>query len=309
MAKYAMLSENAGRDICLEPNPRLHAWQLKVHPMILDIYAHWRWWQGKTNQKDEMTYLIIDAIRQIGRQHPKDNYWEALANWLDVAAIEGYRGCEWVQEKDPAKHGFKEYEHDTLRTDNRIYAICDGDWDFVDEDGKFLNPFTCNRSKIVASDTTFWHQKNPEFSGIRILFAKMDKFQEHCCVWAKLRILDQFHRLGGKANTPLTVYKKNKNSKRPSHFLKYGVEKVMNDIGKQVYCTDKETMKRFNQRWTCNSMRMTALLYGKYQNGLIIKNRLQWASDKFEVYIRHTLVLAKIHANAASKNIEKYVNN
>ena len=61
-AKYALQPENAGRDIRLEPIPGLHPWQLKTHPLLQDIYAHCCRWQGKTNRKDELSYLIIAAI-------------------------------------------------------------------------------------------------------------------------------------------------------------------------------------------------------------------------------------------------------
>ena len=67
--------------------------------MFQDIYNFVKRWQGKVNSKDPLTYEIIRLIRNVGKQMHKDNYYEALADWLDVIMIEGYRGVEWCHHK------------------------------------------------------------------------------------------------------------------------------------------------------------------------------------------------------------------
>ena len=60
-------------------------------------------------------------------------------------------------------------------------------------------------------------------------------------------------------------------------------------LGKTVYRATAEK-SRFVMKWTCHSgrIRATALLFGKYRDPLLIKKRLRWESDKFEVYSLHS---------------------
>ena len=106
---------------------------------------------------------------------------------------------------------------------------------------------------------------------------------------------------------PLVVYKKYKGSKIGTHFLKVGVEKKLNEAGRACYAADN-TCKRFHMKWTCHSgcIGATALLFAKHRYPLLIKNRLRWASDKFEVYIRHTHIVARLHTEAGNINIDAY---
>ena len=62
-------------------------------------------------------------------------------------------------------------------------------------------------------------------------------------------------------------------------------------------------------KWTCHSGRIgaTALLFAKHRDLLLIKTRLRWASDKFEVYIRHAPILARLYAEAGNSNIDAYM--
>ena len=134
------------------------------------------------------------------------------------------------------------------------------------------------------------------------------KNKEHCNNKAKLRILDCHKRLGMDPTVPLAVYKKNANSRRGSFFIKRSVEKALNEAGKAIYGSTSE-QHRFAMKWTCHSARIgaTALLFGKYRKPLLIKTRLRWQSDKFEVYIRYTPILAKMHADATTTDLERYI--
>lgn len=308
MATYTQLPENAGRDIRREPEPHKAPYQWKEHPLIHAIYQHTKRWQGKTNRKDPLTRKMVSHIRAIGTTKHKDNFHEALADWLTVSLYTGYRGIEWIQDKDPLKHGYRKYEHPVRHTSNQIYAKCREDWDFVDTNGKTINtPLTTAPSSIAAGGDTFRFQKNPNLHGVRIEFLSTPGDAAFCPTLAKLRILHRHQRLGMTPHDPLAVYKKYKGSKLGTHFIKSGVEKRLNEAGRACYAGDT-TCNRFHMRWTCHSGRIgaTALLFAKHRDPLLIKNRLRWASDKFEVYIRHTPILARLHAEAGITDIDAY---
>ena len=95
---YAMPTNRAGRDITLEPKLFTDPSQWVTHPIITSIYNHTKRWQGKPNRKVSLTYLMIDWIREKGKSMHPDNMYTSLADWLDTALREGYRGIEWVQE-------------------------------------------------------------------------------------------------------------------------------------------------------------------------------------------------------------------
>ena len=59
-------------------------------------------------------------------------------------------------------------------------------------------------------------------------------------------------------------------------------------------------------KWTCHSGHIgaTALLFVKFKDPLLIKNQLVWACNKFEVYIQHRPILAKLHTKAGNKDIK-----
>ena len=147
VATYSLLPEHAGRDIRKELIPNVAPWKWQFHPIIHSIYRHTQRWQGKVNRKDSLTYAMIEWIREKGRGLHKDNFWTALADWLNVIIIEGYRGIEWVHEHDllwkiPGTNtvcGFHEYNNDIRTTTNKIYAICRDNWTFVDANGRFLD--------------------------------------------------------------------------------------------------------------------------------------------------------------------------
>jgi len=309
MAAYTKLPENAGRDIRKEPQADKSPYQWEEHPLIRSIYQDTRRWQGKTNRKDPLTRKMVAYIRNIGKSTHKDNFYEALADWLVIILYAGYRGIEWIQEKDPIKHKkFKTYDQPVRHTTNMVYAKCNEDWDFVDKEGRTIGePLTADPSTIAASGDTFRFQKNPNLHGTRIEFLSTPDDADFCPTRAKIRILQRHQRLGMNDGDPLAVYRKQKGSKRGTHFLKSGVEKRLNEAGKACYAADK-TCKRFAMKWTCHSGRIgaTALLFAKHRDPLLIKNRLRWESDKFEVYIRHTPILAKLHAEAGATNIDAY---
>jgi len=309
MAHYTRLPENAGRDIRREPQENKAPYQWEEHPLIRSIYQDTKRWQGKTNRKDPLTRKMVAHIRDIGKTKHEDNFHEALADWLTVILYAGYRGIEWIQEKDPVKHcGYRVYEQPVRHTTNMVYAKCKEDWDFVDKDGRTIaNPLTAEPSTIAASGDTFRFQKNPNLHGTRIEFLSTPKDADFCPTLAKIRILQRHHRLGMKEGDPLAVYKKYKGSKQGTHFIKSGVEKRLNEAGRACYASNS-TCNRFNMKWTCHSGRIgaTALLFALHRDPLLIKNRLRWASDKFEVYIRHTPILARLHAEAGATNIDAY---
>ena len=135
--------------------------------------------------------------------------------------------------------------------------------------------------------------------GTRIEFASTPTDADFCPTLAKIRIFKRHQQLGMRAGDPLAVYRKYKGSKLGTHFLKAGVEKKLNDAGRACYAANNKC-KYFHMKWTCHSGRIgaTALLFAKHRDVLLIKTRLRWASDKFEVYIRHTPILEKLHAEA-----------
>ena len=79
---------------------------------------------GETNRKNPLTRKMVSYIRDIGKTKHEDNFHEALADWLIVALYAGYRGIEWMQKKDPIKHGYRVYEHPVRHTNTMIYAKC-----------------------------------------------------------------------------------------------------------------------------------------------------------------------------------------
>ena len=162
--------------------------------------------------------------------------------------------------------------------------------------------------KMKASKTKFRHQKNIVMHGIIVNFANIDQLPDHCSNQAKLRIMHQHNNMGMDPSTPLAVYKKNKNSRKGSFFTKRGVKRVLNAAGKAIY-GNGENQNRFAIKWTCHSacIGATALLFGKYRDPLLIKSQLRWVSDKFKVYIRFTPILARIHADAMTTDINRYV--
>ena len=111
------------------------------------------------------------------------------------------------------------------------------------------------------------------------------------------------------ASASLAVYKTFKGSNTGTHFIKAGVEEHLNMAGRACYAAGT-TCSCFRFKWTCQSGRIgaTALLFAKHRDSLLIKNHLQWASDKFEVYICHTPTLACLHAKAGHTDIDAYTN-
>ena len=106
-----------------------------------------------------------------------------------------------------------------------IYAKCIDDWGFVDKEGKTIgNTLTVDPSTIAASDNTFRFQKNPRLHGTRIEFLSTPKDAEFCPTLTKIRILKRYQRLGMLVEDPLAVYRKYKDRKIDTHFLKAGVE-------------------------------------------------------------------------------------
>ena len=111
------------------------------------------------------------------------------------------------------------------------------------------------------------------------------------------------------ASAPLVVYKKIKGSNTGTHFIKAGVEKRLNEAGQACYAAGA-ICSCFRFKWMCHSGRIviTALFFAKYCNFLHIKNHLRLESDKFEVYICHTPMLACLHVEAGRTNIDAYPN-
>ena len=105
MAAYTPLLEHAGRDIRREPeaSKALHQWH--EHPLTHAIYQQTKCWQGKTNWKDPLTQKTVSHIRVVGSTKHANNFQEALADWLTVSLLTGYRGIEWVQDRHPIKYG------------------------------------------------------------------------------------------------------------------------------------------------------------------------------------------------------------
>ena len=89
---------------------------------------------------------------------------------------------------------------------------------------------------------------------------------------------------------PLAVYKKYKDSRTGTHFIKSGVEKCLNEAGQACYAADVKG-NRFHIEWTYHSDHIgtTMVLFANHQDPLLLKNRLRRAYRKFEVYTRHTL--------------------
>ena len=162
---------------------------------------------------------MVNYIRNMGTTKHKDNFFEALAYWLIITLYAGYRGMEWIQEKDPINHGCRKYDHQVRHTNNMIYY-------FVDKDGKTIgNPLTADPSTIAASGDTVCFQKNPSLHGTKIEFLSTLEDAAFCPTLAKIRILKRHQRLG------MNIYIKYKGSKIGTNFLKAGVEKKPNETG------------------------------------------------------------------------------
>ena len=114
--------------------------------------------------------------------------------------------------------------------------------------------------------------------------------------WLK-RIVERHFRLDGDPNEPIAIYKRNKKSKAPSFLHKRLVESRLNRASAAVY---GDQVKQLGNNWTLHSIRIgaTALLFAETRNELLIRKRLRWDSKKWWAYVRHTPIMAKIHAKA-----------
>ena len=192
-----------------------------------------------------------------------------------------------------------------------VYAKCIKDWEFVDTTGRTIgDPLAVDPHTLAAGGDTFWFQKNPGLHGVQIEFLSTPADPAFYPTLTKLPILCRHRRLGMPASAPLAVYKKLKKAVILVHILsKPAWENGLNEAGRVSYVTEA-TCSRFRFKWTCHSGRIgaTALIFVNHRDSLLIKNRLQWASDKLEVYIRHTPILARLHAGAGRTDIDAYTN-
>jgi len=285
--------ENCGRNVLLQPKRNRPGWTWEPHPILDTMYRYAKKYNGKPSRKQAVTRRMILCIWNKGRKSHEDSFPQALANWLMIGEGTAYRGIEWCQEDTPIKKDgsrqFKEYSQEVRYTDNPIYAKCLGDWTFLDTNTPL--------DDIQGCDEWFRYQKDCNKNNMRIKYAKM-KNNFFDGIAARKRVVETFYRLKGNEKEPLAIYKKNTNSKLPSFITKSAVEDWLNRAGKAVY--GEEHVKKFQERWTCHSIRIgaTALLFAETENEMIIRNRLRWDSDKWWVYVRHTPVMAKLHAKA-----------
>ena len=192
------------------------------------------------------------------------------------------------------------YEQPVTYTDNYIYAKCKEDWKFYDADRNIIiiTDFTTADPNLIDLSTDWYRfQKDPKKNNITIWYKSTPEDPIWCPTRAKLRILARHQRLQMEDNEPLAVYRRNRLSARGSYILRDAAEERMNRAGKachsnlNVPCTKK---------WTLHSCRIgaVALLFARFRDPELIMYQLRWDSDKWREYIRHTPILAGLHAKA-----------
>lgn len=259
---------------------------------------------------------MIAWLRRHGINKDKDCYVNALVDWVVLGLHTGYRDVEWCQQVDPTKHGYYEYETIT-KWKNQIYACCPGDLNFMGSTTGQLSGLEHQPTAWeIARDTPIgelaatkirWRYQKNLFHGEEIDFVA-NPDSDFCPVIATKNIVERHQRLNMGADTPLAVYKRNKNSIHGTHFVKNGVEKQLKDAAWQVYYPELE-LKHSPAKITLHSIRIGAcvLLHSVNPNALFIKSRLRWRSDKFENCIRHVPALAAQHGRAMQRaNVSSY---
>ena len=99
-----------GRDITLDPDPRLPQSQWKTHRMLKYIKQYQSKLKGKKNKKDPLTKQMILWLRKMGDLSHHDNHNTAIVDWLILGLTTAYQGIEWCQPADPEGLKTKSYK-------------------------------------------------------------------------------------------------------------------------------------------------------------------------------------------------------
>lgn len=219
----------------------------------------------------------------------QDSKQRAFYDWGVVALSLGYRKCEWAIDVPPKL--IVDYpKHYDDRDGDKGYYNCIGD------DWRLLNAFNVRipvededvvpEQQIVAAEVTIRFQKNGK-NGEKQNVAKNRKNHLFCVPSAMLRIKQRARRLGMQSHQPLAVYRAQPGSKLPSFFSNRTIKPLLEAMAKKAY--NVVNLKDAGLRYTGHSFRVGAAVQ-MHCNGATeveIKQRLRWASDVYQLYLRN----------------------
>ena len=105
-------------------------------------------------------------------------------------------------------------------------------------------------------------------------------------------------------NTPLVIYKQNKNSEKHSYLIKAGVEKKLKIAAWKVYYPECPTLKECPAKITLQSSQIEAamILFMQETSNTNLMGRFRYKSTLFRMYHQNVPVLAVLHSRAIKKS-------
>ena len=308
MAKW--VETHVGRDIRYHPTqalPNAPIEQWEHHPMLDNIYADTKAWEGMANRQDPVTKSMINYLRTLVVGKNPHCLTCALIDFAVLAVQTAWRGIEWVQPKNPRIKGkvkleFYEYDNATSKFDNTIYACCVEDFTLKRKCGRVIqDPLSVPISEIAVCTIRWRFQKNLQH-GQEIDFQASPADPEWCFVRAAVRIIERFHLFCGRPNTPVALYQRNQNSQACDWLTKRSVESKLKLAAWKVFYPDGP-LKDSLAKITCHSFRIQAAvaLFTAKATESVIMGRLRYLSNCYSMYYRNTPMLAQLHAAAVEQ--------
>ena len=214
--------------------------QWKEHPMLDIIYKDTKNWQGMTKRQDWITKsMIIWLINCVTGKDP-DCFTNDIINFLTMGIQTGWRGVEWVQPKDPTKHGFYEYDKPSSPFENQVYALCIEDIRFKYANDRIIKDPMPVADAIVARTAVRWRYQKNLNHGQQIEFEASPSNPIFCFCLATLRVYRRFVRICDRPNTPVAMYRKNPKSRSCTWLVKRGIESKLRMAAWKVFYLEED---------------------------------------------------------------------
>ena len=229
---------------------------------------------------------MLQWITAWARNFPIDSSSRCLADIFRLGINPGLRISEYAQYNATNIHLRPiTYRSEILRP----VAICCGDLEFRAQE-QIIQPLAASdlHRSIDTVYITWFHQKNNQ-NGERIPFKRVTNNALVCPVRAALRLYLRAKRL----NSPygLLGY-----SARGPIISSQAEQLIKRAAGEILGTTDRAILRQYNT----HSLRVGAanLMRSLGISCSMLKDRLRWLSDAYQVYLRNTIQLATQHAAA-----------
>ena len=255
-------------------------------PRFQQHFAEQKSWQAPKDAKNPLTPAMIwDMARMTRNAHP-DSDSATIYDWMVLGLSTGARRVEYAQ-TSRTKIEMVWVQLDQKQPPSaQPYAFIDGDFTFLDNNGKQLHG---KERELAAFVCIRWRTQKNKNNGETKLFA-LASDARMCPVGAARRIQARFERL----LTPSSVL----GISSEGYITASAITTALRACAARVHNVDLDdsTLKQY----TPHSLRIGAcvLLYEKGKSAVFIKDRLRWKSDTFMDYLRDTASVARQHAAA-----------